>query len=136
MAAVYRTADVCLVPSVCREGMSMVVQEALASGLPVIGTACGAIPEMVAHEFNGLLCAPERLFVEGLHAIERLMRDESLRETLSVNARRYAQARLARQRCLENFDRFFTGDYLSIDADLSYEGFLSPSSHVCRMSAS
>lgn len=44
-----------LVPSLCYESMPRVVVEAYACGLPVIGSAAGALGEMIEHERTGLL---------------------------------------------------------------------------------
>ena len=103
MPACYQSSDICLMPAVYREGMSMVVQESLASGVPIIVTDRGVLSEIVEHEYNGLLCRPEELYRDGIHAIQRLMKDTALRTALGKNARRYAEQKLSRQRCLDNF---------------------------------
>lgn len=51
-----RAADVFVRPSLS-EGFGNVFLEAMACGVPVIGTRAGAIPETVAHGENGLLAA-------------------------------------------------------------------------------
>ena len=38
----------------------MVVLEAMAAGVPVLASAVGGVPDLVAHEVNGLLCKPEQ----------------------------------------------------------------------------
>lgn len=115
----YQAADVSLMPSVCREGMSMAATESLASGLPVIATERGFFPEIVFHDHNGLLCRPEALLREGLDAIEALARDPKRRERMSLAARAYAERRLPRRRCLDNFRAFFEGRLHDIDATLT-----------------
>jgi len=52
---VMRRSIALLVPSLCYESMPRVVVEAYASGLPVIGSAAGALGEMIEHERTGLL---------------------------------------------------------------------------------
>ena len=47
--------DVLVLPSLRGEGMPMVVLEALASGVPVIGTCVEGVPEVVREGIEGLL---------------------------------------------------------------------------------
>jgi len=119
MPPMFQAADICLMPGVWREGMSMAALEALASGLPLVCTKRGIYPEIIKHEYNGLLCAPEQLYRDGIAAIQRLLEDVTLRQSISGNVRMYAEMRLPRERCLQNFECFFAGNYLDIDSDLS-----------------
>lgn len=50
--------DVVVVPSVYQDALPLAVLEGMAAGRPVIGTTVGGIPEMVRHEWEGLLVAP------------------------------------------------------------------------------
>lgn len=51
---VYRHADIFVLPS-HHEGMPISIIEAMASGLPIIATAVGGIPDLVIHNENGIL---------------------------------------------------------------------------------
>ena len=42
-----------------RDGIPNVLVEAMAAGAPVVASAVSGIPELVAHEVNGLLVAPD-----------------------------------------------------------------------------
>ena len=53
----FAAANVLVHPSYS-EGLGSVILEALASGLPVIGTRAGGIPDIIEHEVSGLLIAP------------------------------------------------------------------------------
>lgn len=57
MPDLYRTADALLMPTV-REGMSLALLEAMASGLPVVASALPEIAELVTDGEGGWLCAP------------------------------------------------------------------------------
>jgi len=71
-----------------REGVPVSLVEAMAAGVPVLSTECGAIPELVTGD-SGLLVAPaDAGALRG--AIEQL-RDPDLRRTLSVAGRRRVQ---------------------------------------------
>lgn len=48
LASYYQSADVFVLPTVALEGFGLVTAEALACGLPVLGTAVGATPEILA----------------------------------------------------------------------------------------
>ena len=53
--ALYRAADVIVVPSVWPEPLSRVLLEAMRMGRPVVATAVGGTPEAVEHGVTGLL---------------------------------------------------------------------------------
>ena len=57
MAERYRAADLFTLPS-SAEAFGNVFAEALASGLPIVGSTVGGIPELVEHGVNGLLIDP------------------------------------------------------------------------------
>lgn len=58
MERMYSAMDVFLFPSICRESFGMVVIEAMASGLPVIASSVGGVPEIVKNGENGILVPP------------------------------------------------------------------------------
>jgi glycosyltransferase involved in cell wall biosynthesis len=55
MPKLYQDVDILLMPTV-REGMSLAVLEAMASGLPVVATDCSSMPELITHGKGGFLC--------------------------------------------------------------------------------
>jgi len=87
--AVLRPAGMVLVPSVWHENFPYVINQSFAYGRPVIGSARGGIPELVAHERRGLVYDPED--PDALAAcIRRLARDPALRRSLGTEAKRYS----------------------------------------------
>ena len=63
--------------------------EAMASGLPVIASRVGGIPDMVTDGESGLLIAPTPQALAD--AIERLAKDEALRQHLGAQGIQSAQ---------------------------------------------
>jgi phenylacetate-CoA ligase len=57
MAELYRQADLVLNPSLA-DNMPISVLEAWASGVPVVSTNVGGVPDLIRHEVDGLLVAP------------------------------------------------------------------------------
>ena len=78
--------DVLVAPSIWPENSPFVIQEALLSGIPVIGSRIGGIPELLDQGRNGLLF--EARDVDGLHrALTRLLDEPGLLHTLGDGAR-------------------------------------------------
>ena len=55
---ILKNADICVLPTVEREGLGVSLIEAMSFGLPVIGTNVGGIPEVVDDGINGFLVPP------------------------------------------------------------------------------
>ncbi|MBV1859544.1 MAG: glycosyltransferase, partial [Nannocystaceae bacterium] len=77
-----------------RDGIPVVLMEAMASGVPVIAGDIPSIRELVAHDTSGLLVTPESGSELGA-AITRLLRDDEARDRM---------ARGGRARVVEEFD--------------------------------
>jgi D-inositol-3-phosphate glycosyltransferase len=85
----YAAADVCLMPSLY-ESFGMVALEAMACGIPVIGSRVGGLAVTVQDGTTGLL-VPEG-DVEALAAsIARLLEDDGRRRQLGVQAAQWAR---------------------------------------------
>ncbi len=69
------------------EGLPIVVCEAQAMGLPVVGTHHAGIPEIVRHEQNGFL-VPERAVQALAQSILRLVNQPGLRRVMGLSARK------------------------------------------------
>jgi glycosyltransferase involved in cell wall biosynthesis len=87
---IYFDHDIFILPSFS-EGFPKVLVEALAHGLPVLGTTVGSVPRVIQDGSNGLLVRPGD--VEGLRfALRRLANDPASWRRMSDSAR--ASARL------------------------------------------
>jgi glycosyltransferase involved in cell wall biosynthesis len=77
--------DVLAVPSQWMETGPLVVLEAFAAGVPVVGSALGGIAEMVTDGINGLLVHDHRSSDAWAHAFSRLAGERGLLERLARN---------------------------------------------------
>jgi glycosyltransferase involved in cell wall biosynthesis len=85
-------ADMFVLPSYY-EGLPMSILEALATGLPVISTPVGGIPEVVRDGYNGFIIPPGN--VEALaEKMSILTEDPCLRETMGRRSREIAEQEL------------------------------------------
>ncbi len=81
VAAWYRQADVLLLTS-RHEGFGRVLVEAMAAGVVPVAFAVGGVPEVVEHDVQGLLVAPDDIAHMG-RCVEQLLLDESLRSRMA-----------------------------------------------------
>ena len=81
-------ADAFLLPS-NYEGMPMTIIEAMGTGLPVVATAVGGVPDMIANGESGLLTPVDSDAVA--EACRKLIADETLRARLGTKAKEDSQ---------------------------------------------
>jgi glycosyltransferase involved in cell wall biosynthesis len=91
LRGLYAQADVFVLPTLA-DCFPLVVQEALAAGLPVVATAVGAIGEAVLDGVTGLLVPPgDARALAG--AVYTLAQDPALRASMGAAGRRMAEER-------------------------------------------
>ncbi len=76
-------ADIFCLPS-NYEGMPMTIIEAMASGLPIVATDVGGVPDMITDNEDGILCQNTSTAIAD--ALERLIESSKLRSKLGKNA--------------------------------------------------
>ncbi len=76
--------DALLVPSQGLETGPLVIYEAFAAGIPVIGSALGGIAELVGNGENGLLIAPPGSAAAWAEGIKRIVREPGLLRQLKA----------------------------------------------------
>jgi glycosyltransferase involved in cell wall biosynthesis len=86
----WRDAEVFVMPT-CSEAFGMVYQEAAAAGLPAIGTAINAVPEIIDEDSSGLL-VPPRDVPALVRAMTALARSSEQRRQMGEMARHRAEA--------------------------------------------
>ena len=87
--AYLRAADIFIYPSY-NEGMPMAVLEAMASGLPVIATRAGGLPDLVSEGVNGLLVEPGQPG-QLAGALQKMLDDEPARFAMAQSSYRIAR---------------------------------------------
>jgi glycosyltransferase involved in cell wall biosynthesis len=106
LAALYAEADIFVLASRF-EGYGMAYAEAVAHGLPVIGSKAGAIPETVPPEAGLLVDAGDITVLA--HALRRLIGDAGLRQRLASAARAAAPQLPTWRQSAEIFARALEG---------------------------
>lgn len=109
--ALMKTAAAFVLPSVQAstgdaEGLGMVLLEAAATGLPVIGTVNGGIPEAIDDETTGYV-VPEKNIIELADRIDRLLRDPSLRQWMGQRGREMVAERFDLGRQTAELERMY-----------------------------
>jgi glycosyltransferase involved in cell wall biosynthesis len=90
------------------EGMPNAVLEYMAAGRPVVATAVGATPELIADGEHGLLVPPGDAAALA-RAIARLLADPALARRLGEAARWRARERYGREAMVRRFEDFYAG---------------------------
>jgi N-acetyl-alpha-D-glucosaminyl L-malate synthase BshA len=105
VAPLLAGADVFLLPSTS-ESFGLSALEALASGVPVVGTRTGGLPEVVRDGETGFLCTVGD--VEGMaEAAVRLLRDRQRWEAMSTLAAADARERFALNNIVAEYEAFY-----------------------------
>lgn len=106
LAARYDVSDV-FVLATLQETYGMAVAEALAHGLPVVSTACGAIPELVGGT-AGVVVPPGDASAFGT-ALENVISNEALRAQLREGARSRRELLPSPEHAVDRFSEFLEG---------------------------
>ena len=111
LAAAYRSAHLFLHPSQTttsgdQEGVPNSMLEAMASGLPVVATLHGGIPEAVHSGYDGLL-VPERDTAALANALFEIAEDSVTYETFSRNAAQSVRENFEQGRSIARLEGFY-----------------------------
>lgn len=89
---IHNISDIAVVPTIGEEAFGLVVVEAMSSGLPLITTISGGIPEIVGTDDNGILLKKDEDFVSNLcKALDYLIDNKEVREKLSIAEKKRAK---------------------------------------------
>ncbi|MCS1351193.1 YheC/YheD family protein [Mechercharimyces sp. CAU 1602] len=91
----YQIADLLVTPSRGSEAYGLVNLEGMATGLPVVSTTNGGIPEVIQHGKNGILIEPKELQTRLAEACIELLYDPVKAEQLGKAARQRVQEKFS-----------------------------------------
>jgi glycosyltransferase involved in cell wall biosynthesis len=101
-----RAFDVFALPSTGNEGIPQALMQAMATGLPVVTTPVGAIPELVAHDESGWIVQPENppSLAEGIAAV---LADPSLAKRIGEAGRAIVEKKHTKAAMLDAMEAVF-----------------------------
>lgn len=105
--ALLNALDIYALTSV-NEGMNLTLLEAMSTGLPVVATAVGGNPEIVADGETGML-APARDAAALATAFARLVEDEGRRRRFGEHGRRRVESRFSQSAMLDAYLALYRG---------------------------
>lgn len=86
LISLYQNASVFVMPSAYESG-PLTLLEAMSCGRPVVSTSTGIAPEIIKNRHNGLIISSsDATLIQ--NAIEEILQDEKLGESMGVNARK------------------------------------------------
>lgn len=105
LADLYSISDVKLLLSE-KESFGLVLLEAMACGVPCVGTAIGGIPEVIEDGKNGFLCALGDVN-DAAHQTLRLLTDENLRKAMGQKAYEIVYEKFYSERIVAQYEHIY-----------------------------
>jgi glycosyltransferase involved in cell wall biosynthesis len=101
-----KISDLFILPSIEREGLGLALIEAMASGLPLIGTDIGGIPEVIENNVNGIMIPPDNTNSLA-EAIERLITDQKLRNEMGKEGKRIFKEKFSEKTMIHKIESLY-----------------------------
>ncbi|TMU86780.1 N-acetyl-alpha-D-glucosaminyl L-malate synthase BshA [Bacillus sp. BHET2] len=101
----YSISDIKLLLSE-KESFGLVALEAMACGVPSIGTNVGGIPEVIEDGYNGFICEVGNINGVARRSLQ-LLKDEELHKKLSENALHTARTKFHSSKIVEEYERIY-----------------------------
>ena len=108
LTRLYREADLLVLPSIWQESYGLPIAEAMASGVPVVASRCGGVPELVEEGVTGRLVP--RLDLDALVCTMReMLQDPHRLRQMGQAARLRAERVLTWERSSQRLERAYVG---------------------------
>jgi glycosyltransferase involved in cell wall biosynthesis len=108
LTRLYREADLLVLPSIWQESYGLPIAEAMASGVPVLASRCGGVPELVEDGVTGRLVP--RLDLDALvSALREMLQDPRRLRQMGQAARLRAERLLTWERSAQRLERAYAG---------------------------
>lgn len=101
-----KASDIFILPSIGREGLGLAIIEAMAMGLPVIGSEIGGIPELIEDGINGKLFPPGDS-VALSNAIIELLSDKKKMMRMGTAARKKYETHFHQSEMIKSVDNLY-----------------------------
>jgi L-malate glycosyltransferase len=101
----YSISDIKLLLSE-KESFGLVALEAMACGVPSIGTNVGGIPEVIEDGYNGFICEIGNVKQVAMKALQ-LLKDDKLHRELSKNALQTARTKFHSSKIVEQYEQIY-----------------------------
>jgi len=102
-----KLSNIFILASTEREGLGIALIEAMAAGLPVIGTRIGGIPEVIQESMNGILVSPGDTHELAL-TIKMLMKNRGLREKMGNDGQRIYREKFTATQMIRHVESLYT----------------------------
>lgn len=113
LSRIYASSDIFVAPSITdpvtgeTEGQGIVVLEAMASGIPVVGSICGGIPDLISHNEDGLLIKQKDSKSLAM-AIIKVMKNKDLRDKFIKKGKLKIEKNYSWEKIGEKFTNIYT----------------------------
>ena len=108
LTQLYREADLLVLPSIWQESYGLPIAEAMASGVPVVASRCGGVPELIDEGVTGRLVP--RLDQDALvRTMREMLQDPGRLREMGQAARLRAERLLTWERSAQRLERAYAG---------------------------
>lgn len=115
---IHTIADIAVIPSIWEDPSPLTVYEAMASGLPLITTDSGGIPELVEKDCALIVKRNNNIVEELKKSMIKMINDSKIRNEMSLNSRRIGEKFSKEQFCFNFLKEISKVNYSSENDDI------------------